>query len=44
VAWWGWLLIGWLVLSIAAGVFLGALAATASEREARRTAQPPPEA
>jgi hypothetical protein len=33
VAWWAWLLVGWLVLSVVCGLFIGALAATARERE-----------
>jgi hypothetical protein len=42
VAWWAWLLVGWLVLSISCALFLGALAATAREREERRTGTGPP--
>ncbi len=33
MAWWVWLLVGWAVLSTAAGVYVGAVAAEARARE-----------
>jgi hypothetical protein len=41
VAWWVWLLVGWVTLSIAGAFFLGAMAATVREREPRRVAEHP---
>jgi hypothetical protein len=43
VAWWAWLLVGWLVLSVVGGLFIGALAATARERDRGTGTGPPPD-
>ena len=41
MAWWAWLLVGWLVLSVLSGLFIGALAATARDRGQGISTRPP---